>query len=83
MVRSIALRTGTVSWNIAFTMTEYRFDSFAIAFLVVGNKVSPVPFLLKRDDFRQFINLKLLILWRVGIIKSPLFKRNIFADKLN
>jgi hypothetical protein len=72
VVRSIALRTGTVSWNIAFTMAEYRLDSFAIAFLVIGNKISPVPFLLKRDDFREIINLKLLILWRVGIIESPL-----------
>jgi hypothetical protein len=53
-------------------MAEYRLDSFAIAFLVIGNKISPVPFLLKRDDFREIINLKHLILWRVGIIESPL-----------
>ena len=72
MIRSVTLRTGTVGSNIAFAMTEYRLDGLAIAFLVVGNKISPVPFLFERDDFREFINLKLLILWRVGIIESPL-----------
>ena len=73
VVRCIALRTGAVLGNSAFTMAEYRLDGFAIALLVVGNEVSPVPFLFERDNLREFINLKLLILWGVGIVKSPLF----------
>lgn len=72
VVRCIALRAGTAGRNIAFAMTEYRLDGLAIAHLVVGNKISPVPFLLERDDLWEFINLKLLILWRMGIVESPL-----------
>ena len=72
MVRCIALRAGTAGRNIAFAMTEYRLDGLAIAHLVVGNEISIIPLLLKRYNLWEFINLKLLILWRMGIIKSPL-----------
>ena len=36
----------------------------------------------KRFDDREFIYFEFLVLWRMGIIKSPLFKRDIFADEI-
>jgi len=81
VIGGVALRAGTVSGNITFTMSEYRLDGLAISFLIVGNKICPVPFLLVRNNLWKLVDLKFLILWRVGIIKIPLLKRYIFADK--
>ena len=53
-----------------------------VALLVVRDKVFPVPVLLIGYDFGKFINLKLLVLWRMGIIESPLLKRDISTDKV-
>ena len=39
--------------------------------------------LYKSFDGRKFINLEFLVLRRMGIIKSPLFERNVSADKVN
>ena len=36
----------------------------------------------KRFDDREFIYFEFLVLWRMGIIKSPLFKRDISADEI-
>jgi hypothetical protein len=33
------------------------------------------------DDLWKLIDLELLVLWRVGIIESPLLKRHIFAEQ--
>ena len=49
----------------------------------VACEVFPVPVLLIGYDFGKFINLKLLVLWRMGIIESPLLKRDISTDKVN
>lgn len=54
-----------------------------VALLVVRDKVFPVPVLLIGYDFGKFINLKLLVLWRMGIIESSLLKRDISTDKVN
>ena len=50
--------------------------------LVFTPEMLPV-FLFKRDYFREFISGKLLVLWGVRIIKRPLLKRDILADKAN
>lgn len=55
---------------------------FAILLLRVLKKEFPVLF-DKGFDNRKLINLKLLILWRMGIVESPLFEWNISADKVN
>jgi len=34
-------------------------------------------------DGREFINFEFLVFWRMGIIKSPLLERDIFADEEN
>ena len=58
-------------------------NGLVVALLVVRDKVFPVPVLLIGYDFGKFINLKLLVLWRMGIIESPLLKRDISTDKVN
>ena len=58
-----------------------RFDCFTILPLVVFKKELPVLFDKGFDD-RKFINLEFLILWGMGIVKSPLFQRNISANKV-
>lgn len=49
--------------------------------LVVFQKELPVLFDERFHD-RKLVNFKLLVLWRVGIIESPLLERNISADKI-
>ena len=68
---------------IALNSTKYRANGLVVALLVVRDKVFPVPVLLIGYDFGKFINLKLLVLWRMGIIESPLLKRDISTDKVN
>ena len=55
-------------------------NQIIIAVFDVGN----VKLLIKgywSEDSRKSIHLKSLILRGIGIIKSPLLKRNIFADE--
>ena len=68
---------------IALNSTKYRANGLVVALLVVRDKVFPVPVLLIGYDCGKFINLKLLVLWRMGIIESPLLKRDISTDKVN
>ena len=68
--------------NIAFTVTKDRFNGFVITLFIVADKILPIPFLLVGYDFRELINLKFLILWRVRIIKNPLLKRDVSTNKV-
>jgi hypothetical protein len=70
--RSTTCRTGAVFWNIAFYTSKDRLDSFVVTLLIVRNKIFPIPILFIRNDFWKLIYFEFLILWRVGIIKSPL-----------
>jgi hypothetical protein len=70
---------GTMFRNIAFNTAENRFDSLMVALVIIADKILKVPFLFERDNFGKLVNLKFLILRRMGIIKSPLFERNIFT----
>ena len=76
-------RASAVFGYIALNSTKYRANGLVVALLVVRDKVFPVPVLLIGYDFGKFINLKLLVLWRMGIIESPLLKRDISTDKVN
>ena len=80
---SITARTGTVIRDVALRTAADRADFLTITFFVVGNEVLVSPVLPKVGDKRELINLELLIFGRMGIIKSPLLKRDISADKLN
>ena len=79
---SITRKTATVFRNITFAMTEYWFNGFVITLFIVADEILPIPFLLIGYDFWELINLKLLVLWRVRIIESPLLKRNVSTDKV-
>ena len=48
--------------------------------LVFAPEMLPVLF-LKRDNLWEFIRFELLIFGRVDIIESPLFQRDVSADK--
>jgi hypothetical protein len=80
---SITCRAGTVFWNIAFHTAKDRADGFVVTLPVVRNKIFPIPVLFIRDDFWKLIYFEFLILWRMGIIKSPLPERNVSANKVN
>ena len=71
-----------VFWNITFNTTEYGFDGFMIPLFIVRNEIFPVPFLLVGYDLRKLIDLELLVFWRVRIVESPLFERDISTDKI-
>ena len=67
--------------NVTFRASADRTDFLTVAFFEVRDEVFVVPVLAEVSDQRKFINLELLILWRMGIIKSPLLERDISADK--
>jgi len=68
--------------DVTFNSTKCRFNGFTIAFFVVRNKIIPLPVLFVGYDSREFINLEFLVLWRVGIIESPLLEWNISTDEI-
>ena len=41
------------------------------------------PVLPEVSDKREIVNFELVVLWGMGIIKSPLFQWDISADKMN
>ena len=69
--------------NITFLASGNRFQGYVVAELVVNEKIVPVPVLLVTDDFWKYISFEFLVFRGVGIIKSPLLERNIFANKLD
>ena len=81
--RGVTGRAGTMFWNITIAMPENRLNGFVITLFVVRNEILPVPFLLIENDFWKLINLELLVLRRMGIIKSPLLERDVSTDKVN
>ena len=81
MVRGTAYRTEDILGDGFTIPTLDRSESFSVFPLIVFEKELPVLF-DKCFDNRELINLKLLILWGMGIIECPLFERNISADKI-
>ena len=79
--RSFAARTGTVIRDIAIGATPDRFNGFCITSLIIVKEIVPVPILGVRLNLWELIHFELLVFRGVGIIESPLFKRNISADK--
>lgn len=69
--------------NITFRPAADRADLFAIAFFVVGDEILVSPVLTEVSDQREFINFELLVLWGMGIIKSPLLEGDISADEVD
>ena len=69
--------------DVTFLTAGNRLDLNIVAVFKVRNKKLPVPFMLYDLDFREFVHFELLVFWGMGIIKSPLFERDISANKVN
>lgn len=77
----IAAGTLTEIRNVRTGPASDRRNGFAIPPLNVRDEVAVIPRFI-RDYFRKFIDLELLVSGRVGIIKCPLFERDVSADKV-
>ena len=78
---SITAGTGAVIRDIAFRTASDRADLLAITLFIVGDEVFVVPVLAEVGHEREFVNLELLVFWGMGVIKSPLFERDVSADE--
>ena len=78
---------GTAKWAYSFfgnrfTVTALNFlYRFTVLPLIVFKKELPILF-DKSFDNRKLVNLEILIFWRVGIVESPLFERDVSANKI-
>ena len=50
-------------------------------FRVVRDQVFIGPVLTKVSEKGEFVNLELLVFWGMGIIKGPLFERDVSANE--
>ena len=78
---SITAGTGAVIRDIAFRTASDRADLLAITLFIVRDEVFVVPVLAEVGNEREFVNLELLVFWGMGVIKSPLFERDVSADE--
>ena len=77
------------SWAFAVVGNVALGSSLNRLYGLVGIIITPFQILhevmvvpgFNMKDQREFINLKLLIFRGLGVIKSPLFQRYVFADK--
>ena len=81
--RRLASGTGTFFRDGGIRASGNGFHGFSVAFLPVRDQLFVRPVLIKRLDFGKFINLELLVLWGMGILEGPLFKRDVSADKVD
>ena len=79
----ITARACAVIRDVTFRAPDDREDSFVIALLVVRDEFFVSPVLAKVGDQREFVDPEFLVLWGMGNIKSPLFKRDVSADKID
>ena len=77
----IAARTGAAIVYITHGTASDRLYGFAVAPLYVRNVFTVVPGFIV-DDFRKFVYLEFLVFGGMGIIKSPLFERDVSADEV-
>ena len=70
--------------DVTFTTPPDRLYGLVIVLippLEVLHEVTIIPG-LHMEDQRQLIDFELLVFWGVGIIKSPLFERDVLTDKI-
>ena len=80
---SLTAGTGTVIGDITFGPPADGTDLLFITFFKVRDEIFISPVLTEIGDQGKFVNFELLVLWRMGIVKGPLLKWNISADKVN
>lgn len=81
-LRCITAWASAVIRNVTFRPAADRTYLLTIAFFVVRDEILISPVLTEVGDQREFINLELLVFGGMGIIKSPLLKGNVPADKV-
>ena len=59
---SIAERAGTVVRDVAFLTPGNWFDFYVIAVFEVRDKQTPIPFVVMKFDFREFVDFEFLVL---------------------
>lgn len=74
---------GAAVRGIAFRAAADGPDLFVITFFEVGDEFFVSPVLAEIGDQREFIDLEFLVLWGMGIVKSPLLEGNISADEID
>ena len=79
---SLAAGTGTVIGDAAFRTPVDGRDLLLVPFFKVRDEFLISPVLAEICDQRRFINLELLVIRRMGVIKRPLLKRDVSADKI-
>ena len=79
--RGITAGAGAVAGDVTSRPATDRADLSAVAFFVVGDELFVSPVLAEVGDQRELVNLEFLVSGGMGIIKSPLLKRDISADK--
>ena len=80
--RGVAAWAGTGIWDVAFGAAGDRADLPALTFPLVRDEVFVVPALAEVGDQREFVDLEFLVFWGMGVIKSPLFERDVSADEV-
>ena len=79
----ITARTGAVIRDVAIGAAAYGADHLAVTFFVVREEILVSPVLPEVSDQRKLINFEFLVLGRMRIIKSPLFERDVSANKVD
>lgn len=79
----VTARAGAVLRDIALRAAVYGPDFLSVAFFEIGDKLLVSPALAEVGNKRERIDLELLVFRGMGIIKSPLFKRDISANEVN
>ena len=79
----IAGRASAIFWDVTFCVACNGPDLLMVFILEVRDEELPVPIVLEELDPGEFIRCVFVVLRGMGIIKSPLFKRDKSADKVN
>lgn len=81
-LRCITTGASAVIRNVTFRPAADRAYLLTITFFEVRDEILISPVLTEVGDQRELINLELLVFGGMGIIKSPLLKGNVSADKV-
>lgn len=69
--------------NVTFLTTRNGLNLKIVLMFKVRDKQTPVPFVLYDLDFGKLVHIEFLVFRRMGIIKSPLFERDMSADEVD
>ena len=76
-------RAGAFFGDIALRAAADGLNRFSVFPGIVFIEILPIPVLEVIDNLRELIHLEFLILGGMGIVKGPLFERDISADEMS